>query len=1713
MADDSLVLDEIPAPKSDGEANGPQMNSSWYIATPEELARYLQKLGPFLQEVYENNPATIPAERRGSSSTVKFAIGAELTALPANYTLLCQKRGNDSKHVDKYLYGHPGGSRYRSVNEFKPHLIWLALSTADSSAKCGCLLCKSPKTASSSPAKGRGNRRQTLPAQASTPVTKPPRVPKSEGRVSKKRGAATSDSEKASSVTAGPQFSLEDYEAKRRRDLDTDVEIVLDDGDAEADGPVADVGSGKRKREEDDTTSSGRQMQPPTESVKPQHSPSKTLESISSTVESLPMRTKRTIREIMSRSRSPQEGTFKQRILERIKLNFSKAEQSDALISEIESGLYEEKITEILRVSDIRTVTATVVRGEVEKAFGVDLSSRVDYMNTLIRKCFKEVSNISQDESALEIYSDDIRKILLKMKGETLDKDEVLRRLEQDLRLNFKPARKALLKHIAVVAERLATEQASSDTAQNNAMDVDSQQSSSHPSRTVGSGLDSQVSESISQPDKLNDSGSAKPPLVKDKELAYREELKFLIPVPLSSTEASTYLLDRLTQKFNIDASEAMQVQAVIRDELRKYSELNTSKPDAPMPTESRDTLVPTAGAPSIQKQDESTTVERDAVASNGPIDAQSQGGSSTILDEVAHNGLVGVDTSISSTLVSNRPALSSNTDVELEAVTLKGTMPEASTESGMMLKNNSAVAGAVSKSIVYQAPSHKTSSGSRYRVDELVWVEAVLIAKYTNGSIPYFGDSGEPQRMDVSILHNDIVFWPARIIKVMDGSRETLWGTPMVIDSSKNPDHIFFGTTAFFQNENISKRSGYILSLLQIPEVRIPLPEIYITPFCGVEVPLSLVVSNRSQLRPYLKDQHHDLSISKFLIALQEAHQQARGLALVHGSYRQRISEIQLGAEVFRPKDVVVTTIDDHPSKITLSKRSFSLFFIESFVWKEGSTDEIEILAHAAVVTRKETGISLSKGLKPKISVLELSDIVCRYHFSYSDVVVDACPRRPVTLQIGGSVQMKKGKGKGLLSTIPPPLSDGVPLSPEDIEELSRKDIRPVEDDTILKQFFAKIGDDLKAAYKKNPKMIPGLDIGSNFGAEEVFDENAKLVALPYGFQMFQQPRSNDSKHIDRYIYGHPKGANARFRSRVEFSKHVVWLATDFTRNYQLCSCPLCKSGMLGKARVRLNSSPATAPNFYKSDTTAMGMNDSDGDCKEQENDEPEKEKRNFENGKSLKRKSQSCEPKEEEFNIVIDIPVLDQRKSPTRKKRRDSNHMEAQSCGRKSGGRARQSLQKENGRTASPLSAPSLDRFVEAVEVRPTSRAKVTQVNGRKDKKDQRFKKEDSPELEKSPLQKELPYQPLPYKPMYHCNDVVWIEARISLPSYPKFLSIQREGLAPTIINVSEFISKPILWPCVIRKVRTDPLSMDVLVSGLNIESDGIGASKTFAPTRSMAGGLPVYTVEPIMRNEDATYNVSESDLFPAGLPTLSSHYDITPEDARALANFKDIDPLIVNYVRAVSALHKYTLTSYNVFGNFDLLELELGSEFISNWTHYGLQLGGEVILLGDIIRVHSNALSDLSEVPHDPEEVEGAIRPSEFLLEVVFITYVKDSSEKMVRIEGIFCHPRDLEDMPEICDPTEARMLRILHNRTRLFCGVRTPISTHIGGKKTKIHLTYKTVTVDASYVLGKFCARFPEMSGDCRLGQKLTGEDIPLPGDCILDVIDFANSMYT
>lgn len=134
------------------------------LHVPKDGGKYTQVVPPtpYLEKVGQQW-----MEARGEAQDgVKYI----LEALPSGYSMWQRPRPSDSRHVDKYLYGHPGHKPFDSPNRFYPHFQYL-MENNRSSIGCPCTLCAGsagilPPRSSSGSAKANSSR-----ASSSRPST------------------------------------------------------------------------------------------------------------------------------------------------------------------------------------------------------------------------------------------------------------------------------------------------------------------------------------------------------------------------------------------------------------------------------------------------------------------------------------------------------------------------------------------------------------------------------------------------------------------------------------------------------------------------------------------------------------------------------------------------------------------------------------------------------------------------------------------------------------------------------------------------------------------------------------------------------------------------------------------------------------------------------------------------------------------------------------------------------------------------------------------------------------------------------------------------------------------------------------------------------------------------------------------------------------------------------------------------------------------------------------------------------------------------------------------------------------------------------------------------------------------------------------------------------------------------------------------------------
>ncbi|KAF1946782.1 hypothetical protein EJ02DRAFT_450136 [Clathrospora elynae] len=111
-------------PGSDGDATHVPKQDNHTQVDPPVL--YLEKIG---QQWMERRGDALPG--------VKYI----LESLPAGYTLWQRPRSTGARHMDRYLYGHPGSKPFDSPNRFYPHFEHL-MDNAGNSMGCPCTVCR-----------------------------------------------------------------------------------------------------------------------------------------------------------------------------------------------------------------------------------------------------------------------------------------------------------------------------------------------------------------------------------------------------------------------------------------------------------------------------------------------------------------------------------------------------------------------------------------------------------------------------------------------------------------------------------------------------------------------------------------------------------------------------------------------------------------------------------------------------------------------------------------------------------------------------------------------------------------------------------------------------------------------------------------------------------------------------------------------------------------------------------------------------------------------------------------------------------------------------------------------------------------------------------------------------------------------------------------------------------------------------------------------------------------------------------------------------------------------------------------------------------------------------------------------------------------------------------------------------------------------------------
>ncbi|KFY04202.1 hypothetical protein O988_00936 [Pseudogymnoascus sp. VKM F-3808] len=179
---------------------------------PNEPPRKDETPGPdgsidFYLKLQENDPTTLDWKRKLGGMLMKDIGGSEhagtnfiLAELPKDYVLWQHRRvkakngkaNPDTARQDTYLYGHPNGKgRFRSAQEFYPHLLWLACDQENNCfLNCSCKYCYPDRKVGT----------EAVKPEQSEIVSKP-----SEGRAEPLRAASATPLAKEAAVKARPR--------------------------------------------------------------------------------------------------------------------------------------------------------------------------------------------------------------------------------------------------------------------------------------------------------------------------------------------------------------------------------------------------------------------------------------------------------------------------------------------------------------------------------------------------------------------------------------------------------------------------------------------------------------------------------------------------------------------------------------------------------------------------------------------------------------------------------------------------------------------------------------------------------------------------------------------------------------------------------------------------------------------------------------------------------------------------------------------------------------------------------------------------------------------------------------------------------------------------------------------------------------------------------------------------------------------------------------------------------------------------------------------------------------------------------------------------------------------------------------------------------------------------------------------------------------------
>ncbi|ORY46909.1 hypothetical protein BCR33DRAFT_808982 [Rhizoclosmatium globosum] len=129
----------IPTPHTDAVANDVgeythfRLPDNSSLCTSNEISAFLGRVSQLVLNHFKKHPENVPSYLSSVSLDERSTF-----SLPKGYVLVRVPRiSSMTNHVDKYIWGHPSGQKFRSTNEFAPHMI----SLISGSSACECVLC------------------------------------------------------------------------------------------------------------------------------------------------------------------------------------------------------------------------------------------------------------------------------------------------------------------------------------------------------------------------------------------------------------------------------------------------------------------------------------------------------------------------------------------------------------------------------------------------------------------------------------------------------------------------------------------------------------------------------------------------------------------------------------------------------------------------------------------------------------------------------------------------------------------------------------------------------------------------------------------------------------------------------------------------------------------------------------------------------------------------------------------------------------------------------------------------------------------------------------------------------------------------------------------------------------------------------------------------------------------------------------------------------------------------------------------------------------------------------------------------------------------------------------------------------------------------------------------------------------------------------------